>query len=148
MTNNLELPEQIDESTPGTEVHAADGVAEQLTEGDTLDPRALGDSLDEGYNPPDREPSVRVPTEAEELEGASLDELLAAETPEVWDREDTSLFDEDNDEVGSLRAGRLIDTDGGLGDIEKELLAEDVGIDGAGASAEEAAVHIVADDER
>nr|WP_275889251.1 DUF5709 domain-containing protein [Nakamurella flavida] len=104
--------------------------------------------MDEGYSPPDREPSVHVPTEAEEEEGASLDELLAAETPEVWDREDTSLFDEEGDEVGTERAGRLIDTDGGLGDLEKDLLAEDVGIDGAGASAEEAAVHIVADDER
>ncbi|GAA2002407.1 hypothetical protein JL107_01970 [Nakamurella flavida] len=148
MSNPLETPEQIDESNAGTEVHGADGVAEQLTAGDTLDPRALGDSLDEGYSPPDREPSVHVPTEAEEEEGASLDELLAAETPEVWDREDTSLFDEEGDEVGTERAGRLIDTDGGLGDLEKDLLAEDVGIDGAGASAEEAAVHIVADDER
>ncbi|MEU4375704.1 MULTISPECIES: DUF5709 domain-containing protein [Pseudonocardia] len=51
-----------------------------------------------------------------------------------------------DDEVGDRRAGRLtIDdasvdgSDGG----EKELVAGDAGIDGAGASAEEAAVHVV-----
>ena len=46
------------------------------------------------------------------------------------------------------RAGRLVDEDEGLGpDLEKDLVAEDVGIDGAGASAEEAAVHVIDDEE-
>ena len=50
-------------------------------------------------------------------------------------------------EVGYRRAGRLVDEDEGLGpDEEKDLVGEDVGIDGAGASAEEAAVHVVEDD--
>jgi hypothetical protein len=42
----------------------------------------------------------------------------------------------------------LVDLNEGIGpDVEKDLLATDVGIDGAAASAEEAAVHIVPDDE-
>ena len=50
--------------------------------------------------------------------------------------------------MGDQRAGRLVDLDEGLGeDTEKDLVADDVGIDGAAASAEEAAVHIVPDEE-
>jgi hypothetical protein len=52
-----------------------------------------------------------------------------------------------DDEVGDERAGRLSDDDDGYGDDEDELWAEDEGIDGAAASAEEAAVHVVRDDE-
>ena len=51
------------------------------------------------------------------------------------------------DGAGAERAGRLVDPDQGAGsDTEKDLIASDVGIDGAGASAEEAAVHVVEDD--
>ena len=40
-----------------------------------------------------------------------------------------------------------MDPDEGLGeDLEKDLVGDDVGIDGAAASAEEAAVHVVPDD--
>jgi hypothetical protein len=47
-------------------------------------------------------------------------------------------------EVGDERAGRLVAEDEGVAeDTEKDLVADDVGIDGAGASAEEAAVHMV-----
>ena len=43
-----------------------------------------------------------------------------------------------------MRAGRLVAPDEGTGiDDEKDLVGEDVGIDGAGASAEEAAVHVI-----
>jgi hypothetical protein len=42
------------------------------------------------------------------------------------------------------RAGRLVAADEGVRtDTEKDLVAEDVGIDGAAAGAEEAAVHVV-----
>ena len=45
------------------------------------------------------------------------------------------------------RAGRLVAPDEGTGaDVEKDEVAEDVGIDGAGASAEEAAMHIASDE--
>lgn len=52
-----------------------------------------------------------------------------------------------DDEVGDLRAGRLVAPDEGAHeDAEKDIIAEDVGIDGAAASAEEAAVHLVDED--
>ena len=52
----------------------------------------------------------------------------------------------DDQEVGAERAGRLVSPDEGAhSDDEKDLVGEDVGIDGAAASAEEAAVHIVED---
>jgi Family of unknown function (DUF5709) len=51
-------------------------------------------------------------------------------------------------EVGSARAGRLVAPDQGFGeDADADLVADDVGIDGGAASAEEAAVHIIDDDE-
>ncbi len=53
----------------------------------------------------------------------------------------------DDGEVGGERAGRLVDPNQGIGpDVEKDLIGDDVGIDGAAASAEEAAMHIVPDD--
>ena len=47
-------------------------------------------------------------------------------------------------EVGDRRAGRLVAEDYGVGeDTEQDMVAEDVGISGAGASAEEAAMHVI-----
>ena len=80
--------------------------------------------------------------------GESLDQRIAQEEPEADPYDATDVDDEDLDdgEVGDQRAGRLVDLDEGLGeDTEKDLVADDVGIDGAAASAEEAAVHIVPD---
>jgi hypothetical protein len=136
--------DQIDETEPGSETDGHDGVAEQLSVEDSLLDTRIDDVLDEGYSPPDREPSVHVPTESEEERGESLDELLSAETPDVWAQEGDNIFDESGEEVGGTRAGRLvgIGTDG-YSDTEKDLLAGDVGIDGAGASAEEAAMHVI-----
>lgn len=139
-----------DQSTPGPGV--SDGVQEQLTRGDTLSNSPF-DPLDEGYSPPDREPRTQVPTEAEEQEGLSLDQLLDAEEPDVSADNDRvpNLFDEEGVEVGGKRSGRLAGSD--LGDWsansqrDGELWGDDVGIDGAGASAEEAAVHVIDDDE-
>lgn len=133
-----------DDDPTGRENDAADDVSVQLDSADTLLDRGLVDGLDEGYSPPDREPSVHVPTEAEEAEGLSLDELLSAEVPDVGAEDDRNLFSESGDEVGGARAGRLVDADeGAYIDTDKDLWAGDVGIDGAGASAEEAAVHVI-----
>jgi hypothetical protein len=132
----------IDETQPGYDV--TEGVSEQLTVSDTLSEDRLDDFLDEGYNPPDREPSVQVPTESEEERGLSLSELLSAETPDVWEDSERNLYDESGDEVGGARAGRLVgDGSDAYGDTRNDVLADDVGIDGAGASAEEAAMHII-----
>jgi hypothetical protein len=132
----------IDETQPGYDV--TEGVSEQLTVSDTLADDRLDDYLDEGYNPPDREPSVQVPTEAEEERGLSLSDLLSAETPDVWEGSESNLYDESGDEVGGVRAGRLVgDGSDAYGDTRNDVLADDVGIDGAGASAEEAAMHVI-----
>ena len=132
---------QIDETQPGPDVD--DQVTDQLTEGDTLG-EGSDRWLDTSFSPPDREPQVHVPTEAEEERGESLDTLLAAEEPDVWDQEEKNLFDESGDEVGDGRSGRLVDlgSDGFI-DAEADLVAEDVGIDGAAATGEEAAMHII-----
>lgn len=102
------------------------------------------ETLDSGYSPPESYRGEGFGTTAEEqLQGESFEERLRQEVP---DEDPYAIEDEilDDGEVGSERAGRLVDPDGGIGeDVDKELFGEDVGIDGAGASAEEAAVHIV-----
>ena len=54
----------------------------------------------------------------------------------------------DDGEVGDERAGRLMDVNEGIGpDLDKDMIGLDAGIDAGAASAEEAAVHIVPDDQ-
>jgi hypothetical protein len=115
---------------------------DQIQPEDSLDDRGVDDILDEGYSPPERYSSlIRDP------EHETLDERLAEEEPEP---DPYAEVDEDflNDgEVGDERAGRLVDPNLGIGpDVDKDLVGTDVGIDGAAASAEEAAVHIVPDE--
>lgn len=116
---------------------------DQIQPADSLDDRGVDDVLDEGYSPPERYSSLIRDGEHE-----TLDERLDDEIPEPdpYAPEDEEIVDDG--EVGRERAGRLVDLNEGIGpDVEKDLLATDVGIDGAAASAEEAAVHIVPDDE-
>lgn len=148
---------------------------DQLQPEDTLDDRGVDDVLDEGYSPPDYQPkgAVHGLTAQEMREGETLDEKLAEEEPDVgasdplddiiaderrrgadsteWrshESDSSEEFDTEDDQVGDRRAGRLLAPDSGDGrSTESEAIATDCGIDGAGASAEEAAVHIVADDE-
>ena len=89
-------------------------------------------------------------TEAEESAGESLDGRLARELPDRIEDEGDGLGDTSDtdgelidDEVGTVRAGRLVAGGGGWDDLEPELYAVDAGIDSAAASAEEAAVHVV-----
>lgn len=121
--------------------------SEQLTQGqasDTLDDRGVVDILDEGFSPPERwSPAQKFGNTAEEQrDGETLDQRLAQEEPDIEPDFDSDLLDDG--EVGDRRAGRLVDPDEGTGpDNEDHLFGSDVGIDGAGASAEEAAVHVV-----
>jgi hypothetical protein len=65
--------------------------------------------------------------------------------PDPYAEEDDDFLDDG--EVGTARAGRLVAPDEGAHeDEDAELYAEDAGIDGAGASAEEAAMHVVEDE--
>jgi hypothetical protein len=119
----------------------------QLQPSDTLDNRGVEDVLDEGYSPPDREPGhLRHPHEVDERE--TLDERLAEEEPDVGaDLDDESDDTLDDGEVGDARSGRLVAQNAGEGDDEdSDLWATDAGIDGAGASAEEAAMHVIDED--
>ena len=136
--------------TDGTDPEEASGVLEPE---DTLDGPA--GVLDTGWSPAERPWAVDDwgTTEAEESAGESLDGRLARELPDGLPDEGDGLGDSSDtdgelldDEVGDERAGRLVDSnDGGATDDDDELWAQDEGIDGAAASAEEAAVHIVRD---
>lgn len=119
---------------------------DQLQSEDTLLDRGTDDVLDEGYSPPEHYSAAERfgNTAAEMLEGETLDQRIAQEEPEISTDYTEDVLDDG--EVGAQRAGRLVDPDGGIGqDYDAELVGEDVGIDGAGASAEEAAVHIIED---
>jgi hypothetical protein len=120
---------------------------------DTLDHvPGIRDVLDTGWSPPDRPWAVDDwgMTEWEEATGEGLSGRLARELAEREDEVvgdglgDTSDTDGEliDHEVGRGRAGRLLETGTQWGDLGPEWHASDVGIDGAAASAEEAAVHL------
>ncbi|GED88592.1 DUF5709 domain-containing protein [Streptomyces sp. NPDC056112] len=120
---------------------------------DTLVYDGVDDPLDRGWSPPERPWAVEHTgvTAAERRQGETLDQRLAEELPEppAWDGDDMGDC-EDTDgelldnEVGTARSGRLVAPDEGAHeDDESALVATDVGIDGAAASAEEAAMHVV-----
>jgi Family of unknown function (DUF5709) len=140
---------------------------------DTLSGAPGDDPLDRGVVPPERwSAGVRFgDTATEQSEGESLDQLLSEEEPDPAldldeDDEDEDEDDEDEDEdddedagdedVDGLllddgpdpRAGRLVAEDEGAHpDEEEDLVARDVGIDAGGATAEEAAMHVVEEDD-
>jgi hypothetical protein len=120
---------------------------DQLQPDTTLIDRGVDDVLDEGYIPPDNWSILETygNTAAEMRQGESIDRHIAAEIPEVV-REALAWLPEPGqlDSVGGRRAGRLVAVSGGLGsESVPDTLATDVGIDGGGASAEEAAMHII-----
>ena len=133
---------------------------------DTLSGPPGDDPLDRGVVPPERwSAGMRFgDTADEQASGESLDQLLAEEEPDTAldlddeDEDSEGGEDEDEDEEyidGLLlddgpdpRAGRLVAEDEGAHpDNEADLVARDAGIDGGGATAEEAAVHVVEDDD-
>ena len=131
----------------------------------TGEPGEAGDDpLDRGVIPPERwSAGIKFGSTADEqTSGESLDQLLAEEEPDTpFDVDDDLPEDDEDDEEadeyldGLLlddgpdpRAGRLVAEDEGAHpDDEADLVASDVGIDGGAASAEEAAVHVVEDDD-
>lgn len=100
---------------------------DQLQPIDSLVDTGVADVLDEGYSPPEEwSPAEGFGnTPAEALEGESLDQRIAQEVPEPdpYVQAEQEAQDEE---------------------IERDLIV-DVGPDGAGASAEEAAVHVIED---
>ena len=118
---------------------------DQLQPQDTLDDRGVDDVLDEGISPPEqlRGSNAKGVTPAEVVEGETIDDRLRQEEPEVWEQAEAEADAEVLDgpvggEVGEERTGRLLATD-----ETTASFAEDEGVDGAGASAEEAAIHTI-----
>ncbi len=120
------------------------------------------DPLDRGVVPPERwSAGIRYGvTEQEQEQGESLDQLLAEEEPDDTldyeddedDEDDEDLGDEDVDGLllddgPDPRARLVAEDEGAHPDDEEDLVATDVGIDGGAATAEEAAVHVVEEDD-
>jgi hypothetical protein len=144
--------EGLDESE---ELPEDDGV---LDPDDTLETDDLSaDPLDTGISPLERHPASERygVTLAESRTGESLDARLAEEEPDFGAPEspDSRPELEENgpsydDEQQAPRAGRLVAEDEGAHEtLEPEYFARDIGVDGGAASAEEAAMHVVGDDE-
>ncbi|GGR93150.1 hypothetical protein GCM10010169_41940 [Micromonospora fulviviridis] len=125
-----------------------DGV---LDASDTLDDDRVGDPLDTGIVAADHWTAANRfgTTPAEERAGESLAQLLAQEEPDLDPYAEVA---DDEDELTrrgyerEARTGRLVADDAGLGEDEQaDSVAWDAGVDGGGASAEEAAMHLVDD---
>ena len=136
-------------SSYGDDPAEDDGVLDpsDSLDGDDLRSDVLDTGIDagEGYRG-----ATRFGTTAEEeRRGESLEQLLDEEEPEVvaddeWTDEDSPR---DDDHTSDPRSGRLVTPDEGAhGDEETDAVAFDVGIDGGGAAAEEAAVHVIDED--
>lgn len=114
--------------------------------------------VEPGYSPASRaRGSLDWGVTAREAAGhESLDRRLAREVPDTWAREedgdglgDSSDTDGEliDDQVGAHRAGRLLASDVEGPDPRSDYWAHDIGVDAGGASAEEAAVHVIPDDD-
>jgi len=163
-----------DESYSGEEINTDTGsfsvVAVYLQQnGDTLADPDVDDVLDEGFSPPDRpRGSVAWGTTAwEQSQDETIEQRIKQEIPDPdtaygapdnesgldepemlgGDDPDAIPVEEDFVSDSGARAGRLVAPDQGTGEDEvQDEVAQDVGIDGAGASAEEAAMHIASDE--
>lgn len=120
--------------------------AEQL-EGESLDQRLSEEEPDPAmdvYGDADTSgaPGGPVSDDLDARRGGGLDgDLAEDELPSG------ELSDGEINEVGDVRAGRLVDPDEGAHtDVDKDMVGRDVGIDGAAATAEEAAMHVIDDD--
>lgn len=112
-----------DDSFPGPEPDSNQPPLE-----DTLIQRGADDVLDEGYSPPDRPPQPHWgETPYEEASGEPMEQQLDEEEPQEGQQPGPAHQAD--------RAGRLAD----LGESE---VAEDVGVAGGGAGAEEAAMRL------
>jgi hypothetical protein len=136
---------------------------EVLDASDTLTGDPGDDPLDRGVAAPQRWSAAIRHGQADQQAGESLDQLLDEEEPDVADDEDDEPIGDpaedenagDEDVDGLLlddgpdpRAGRLVAEDEGAHpDEEPDLVARDTGIDGGAATAEEAAMHVVDDDD-
>ena len=159
------MPDETRHESADLEDYDVQEPADSLIEDPGYDP------LDRGVAPPERwSAGIRYGvTAGEQADGESLDQLLAEEEPdegadlvedEPEDLEDQAEIEQDEDAAdedldGLLlddgpdpRAGRLVAEDEGAHpDEEEDLVARDTGFAGGAASAEEAAMHVVDEDD-
>ncbi|MFD9304815.1 DUF5709 domain-containing protein [Streptomyces sp. NPDC060048] len=120
-----------------------------------LDEPGLDDNLDTGYSPPEKPFAVNDHgTTAEEVRaGESLDRRLAREVPEVDAEDDDRTWDDvgaetgESAQAGPVRAGRLAPAGETGSGHHHSVRAHDVGVNGGAASAEEAAVHLIEEED-
>ncbi|MGW2860024.1 DUF5709 domain-containing protein [Streptomyces sp. NPDC001205] len=152
--NGDDMADDVYQPTDGNEEQED---AASLDLQDAVDERTYDDILDEGYSPPEKPLGVTKSgvTAAEQRAGESLDERLKQEVPD----QEQPVGDDVGDlpggegepvdaEAGSDRAGRLVapkDLNGR--DDGRALVAFDAGVDGGAAGAEEAAVHVVPEEQ-
>ncbi|GAA1482603.1 DUF5709 domain-containing protein [Gordonia sinesedis] len=137
--------------------------AQEMREGETLDQRLAEEVPDVGAADPLDEIEADERRDWQSHESDRVSEFEEADSydssEQATDLDETTSYvdtldddtsaenDGDAGQVGARRAGRLIAPDEGFGpDTESDAVATDCGIDGAGASAEEAAVHYVDDE--
>lgn len=140
---------------------------EVLDSSDTLAGAPGDDPLDRGVATPERWSAAMKfgSTADEQRSGSSLDRRLAREDPDdgleaADERPDGVSWDQNasDDDIGSLaaadgsaqRTGRLIRSyhdEAAYPTWETAAVARDIGIDGGGASAEEAALHVLPDED-
>ena len=131
------------------------GYGNPLSPEESLDEDVFGEDIADGYSPAERPWGVSAwgVTSYEESMHESLGRRLAREERELSDEPDGDGIGDTigtdgeviDDQVGDRRAGRLVLADVDELDASSDYWATDAGIDGAGASAEEAAVHVVPD---
>src|SRR6188472_1755632 len=102
----------------------------EMADGVTPAEDAAGETLDERLEQEEPDPV------------AAVDHTAAAQEDEILEA-DENADPTDGFEVGDERTGRLTQAEGEYADD----IAEDVGVDGAAASAEEAAVHTIEEDQ-
>ncbi len=140
--------------------YSVDDEDQPQSTGDSLtDSRGLANPLDEGYSPPEKWSVAQGygNTPLEEAMGENLEQRIQQEVPEEDPYEEAEAMpvsviegglEDEVVEVGDDRAGRLVAPDEGVHtDTEPLAYAEDVGVDGAGAGAEEAAMHVIDEDQ-
>lgn len=124
---------------------------DQMQASETLIDRGVADVLDEGYVTAENWSVAEGygNTPAEMRQARPLDLRLLEEEPE-YVPDDTPWNPEgEKREVGRRRAGRIVDAYRGYAAVDEdpESFGWDVGIDGGAASAEEAAMHIIDDND-
>ncbi|MDF1490307.1 DUF5709 domain-containing protein [Tessaracoccus caeni] len=121
---------------------------DQLQQSDSLVDRGVDDVLDEGYTSPERWSPAQGfgNTPAEMRQGETLEMRIKQEVPEPEPSADEP-WNPNNEprQVGKERAGRLMAVQAAGGD--EKTLGVDVGYSGGAASAEEAAMHVISEED-